>query len=37
LYARHGFRYVGDLPGLVVAELDEALYFKTLRSSRAGA
>jgi GNAT superfamily N-acetyltransferase len=31
LYERHGFRYVGDLPGLVVAELDEALYFKTLR------
>jgi GNAT superfamily N-acetyltransferase len=37
LYARRGFRYVGDLPGLVVAELDEALYFKTLRSNRAGA
>ncbi|HLZ27049.1 MAG TPA: GNAT family N-acetyltransferase [Chloroflexota bacterium] len=30
-YARHGFRHVGDLPGLVVPELDEALYHKALR------
>ncbi len=30
-YARHGYRYVGDLPGLVRPELDEALYYKTLR------
>ena len=30
-YARHGYRHVGDLPGLTRARLDEALYWKTLR------
>jgi GNAT superfamily N-acetyltransferase len=30
-YARHGYRHVGDLPGLARAGLDEALYWKTLR------
>jgi GNAT superfamily N-acetyltransferase len=30
-YERHGYRYVGDLPGLARAGLDEALYWKTLR------
>ena len=30
-YERHGFRHVGDLPGLVWPELDEALYEKPLR------
>jgi GNAT superfamily N-acetyltransferase len=30
-YARHGYRPVGDLPGLARAGLDEALYWKTLR------
>lgn len=29
-YERHGYRHVGDLPGLVWPELDEALYYKTL-------
>ena len=31
-YQRHGYRYVGTLPGLVWPDLDEALYYKTLRS-----
>jgi GNAT superfamily N-acetyltransferase len=30
-YERHGYAHVGDLPGLVLAELDEALYHKRLR------
>ncbi|HEY7141130.1 MAG TPA: GNAT family N-acetyltransferase [Methylomirabilota bacterium] len=30
-YARHGYRHVGDLPGVARAGLDEALYWKTLR------
>jgi GNAT superfamily N-acetyltransferase len=30
-YERHGYRHVGDLPGLARPELDEALYWKTLR------
>jgi GNAT superfamily N-acetyltransferase len=30
-YARHGYRHVGDLPGLTRVGLDEALYWKTLR------
>ena len=30
-YERHGYRHVGDLPGLARATLDEALYWKTLR------
>jgi GNAT superfamily N-acetyltransferase len=30
-YARHGYRYVGRLPGLARPGLDEALYWKTLR------
>ena len=30
-YERHGYRYVGDLPGLVWPDLDEALYHKGLR------
>ena len=30
-YARHGYRHVGDLPGLARAWRDEALYWKTLR------
>jgi GNAT superfamily N-acetyltransferase len=30
-YERHGYRHVGDLPGLARAALDEALYWKTLR------
>jgi GNAT superfamily N-acetyltransferase len=30
-YARHGYRHVGDLPGLVLPELDEALYHRALR------
>jgi GNAT superfamily N-acetyltransferase len=30
-YARHGYRHVGDLPGLVWPDLDEALYHKPLR------
>jgi GNAT superfamily N-acetyltransferase len=29
-YERHGFRYVGELPGLVWPDLDEALYHKPL-------
>jgi GNAT superfamily N-acetyltransferase len=29
-YARHGYRHVGDLPGLVWPDLDEALYHKAL-------
>ena len=33
-YERRGYRHVGDLPGLVLAELDEALYHKTLGSHR---
>jgi GNAT superfamily N-acetyltransferase len=33
-YARHGYRHVGDLPGLARAGLDEALYWKTLRPHR---
>jgi GNAT superfamily N-acetyltransferase len=31
-YERHGYRHVGDLPGLVMPDLDEALYHKALRS-----
>ena len=31
-YERHGYRCVGNLPGLVWPDLDEALYYKTLRS-----
>jgi ribosomal protein S18 acetylase RimI-like enzyme len=31
-YERRGYRHVGDLPGLVWADLDEALYYKTLRT-----
>jgi GNAT superfamily N-acetyltransferase len=31
-YERHGDRHVGDLPGLVAPELDEALYHKALRA-----
>jgi len=31
-YETHGYRHVGDLPGLVWPDLDEALYYKTLRS-----
>jgi GNAT superfamily N-acetyltransferase len=30
-YERHGYRHVGDLPGLVWPDLDEALYHKVLR------
>jgi len=30
-YARHGYRHVGDLPGLAAPHLDEALYHKPLR------
>jgi GNAT superfamily N-acetyltransferase len=30
-YERHGYRHVGDLPGLARPELDEALYWKSLR------
>jgi GNAT superfamily N-acetyltransferase len=30
-YARHGYRHVGDLPGLARPGLDEALYWKPLR------
>jgi GNAT superfamily N-acetyltransferase len=30
-YERHAYRYVGDLPGLVQPDLDEALYHKVLR------
>jgi GNAT superfamily N-acetyltransferase len=30
-YERHGYRHVGDLPGLVLPDLDEALYQKALR------
>ncbi len=30
-YEGHGYRHVGDLPGLVWSELDEALYHKPLR------
>ena len=33
-YARHGYRHVGDLPGLARPGLDEALYWKTLRPHR---
>jgi GNAT superfamily N-acetyltransferase len=32
-YERHGYRHVGDLPGLVMPELDEALYHKPLRTT----
>src|ERR1051326_4066643 len=31
-YERHGYRHVGDLPGLVWPDLDEALYYKTMRT-----
>jgi ribosomal protein S18 acetylase RimI-like enzyme len=31
-YERHGYRFVGSLPGLVWPDLDEALYYKTLRA-----
>ena len=30
-YERHGYRHVGDLPGLARPGIDEALYWKTLR------
>jgi ribosomal protein S18 acetylase RimI-like enzyme len=30
-YERHGYRHVGDLPGLARPGLDEALYWKALR------
>jgi ribosomal protein S18 acetylase RimI-like enzyme len=30
-YERHGYRHVGDLPGLARPGLDEALYWKRLR------
>ena len=30
-YERHGYRYVGELPGLVWPDLDEVLYHKPLR------
>lgn len=30
-YERHGYRCVGELPGLVWPDLDEALYHKPLR------
>lgn len=30
-YEARGYRHVGDLPGLVWPDLDEALYYKTLR------
>ncbi len=30
-YERHGYHHIGDLPGLVWPDLDEALYHKTLR------
>jgi GNAT superfamily N-acetyltransferase len=30
-YERHGYRHVGDLPGLARPGVDEALYWKTLR------
>ena len=30
-YERNGYRYVGELPGLVWPDLDEALYHKPLR------
>jgi GNAT superfamily N-acetyltransferase len=29
-YAHHGYRHVGDLPGLMWPDLDEALYHKPL-------
>jgi GNAT superfamily N-acetyltransferase len=32
-YERRGYRHVGDLPGLVWPDLDEALYYKTLTSA----
>jgi GNAT superfamily N-acetyltransferase len=31
-YERHRYRHVGDLPGLVLASLDEALYHKRLNA-----
>ena len=31
-YEARGYRHVGNLPGLVWPDLDEALYYKTLRS-----
>jgi GNAT superfamily N-acetyltransferase len=30
-YERHGYRHVGDLPGLVLPDVDEALYHRALR------
>ena len=33
-YSRHGYRHVGQLPGLARPGLDEALYWKTLRPHR---
>jgi GNAT superfamily N-acetyltransferase len=32
-YERHGYRHVGDLPGLVQPDLDEALYHKALHAA----
>jgi GNAT superfamily N-acetyltransferase len=34
-YEARGYRHVGDLPGLVWPDLDEALYYKTLLTARA--
>jgi ribosomal protein S18 acetylase RimI-like enzyme len=31
-YERHGYEYVGDLPGFVRAEIDETLYLKSWRT-----
>jgi ribosomal protein S18 acetylase RimI-like enzyme len=31
-YERRGYRHIGDLPGLVRVDLDEALYHKALRA-----
>jgi GNAT superfamily N-acetyltransferase len=33
-YERHGWRRVGALPGLVLADVAEVIYWKRLRSSR---
>ena len=34
-YERHGYRHVGDLPGLVRPRLDESMYIKVRLSGRA--
>ena len=36
-YERHGYRHVGDLPGLVWSDLDEALYWKRLAPQQSAA